>query len=178
MLRTVSTLSIALALLLGSAAFAQEGPAGNRGGQRGGEQRGGERGQRMEPEQMRQRAAERMREQLQISEEEWQVLQPRIDAVTSAQRDLRGGGGGAWGGGRRGGGEAQQPQGALASASQELRQTLSNENATEQEITQRLEAYRAARKAAEEALETARNELRELLTPRQEAQLVIMNVLE
>ena len=174
MLRTVSTLSIALALLLGSAAFAQEGPAGNRGGQRG-----GERGQRMDPEQMRQRMAERMREQLQISEEDWQVLQPRIDAVTNAQRDLRVGGGafGA-GGGRRGGGEAQQPQSAVARASQQLREALSNENATEQEINQSLEAYRAARKAAEEALETARNQLRELLTPRQEAQLVIMNVLE
>lgn len=176
MLRTVSTLSIAIALLLGSAAFAQEGPAGDRGnrGDRG--QRGGERGQRMDPEQMRQRMAERMREQLQISEEEWQVLQPRIDAVTNAQRDLRGGG--AWGGGRRGGGEAQQPQSAVARASQELRQALSNENATEQEINQSLEAYRAARKTAEEALETARNQLRELLTPRQEAQLVLMNVLE
>lgn len=170
MLRTVSTLSIALSLLLGSVALAQEGPAGR--GERG--QRGGERGQRVDPEQMRQRMAERMREQLQLSSEEWQVLQPKIERVTNAQREARGGG---WG--RRGrGGDDAQPQSAVARASQELRQTLQRDDATEEEINQRLEAYRAAVRQAEAELETARNELRELLTPRQEAQLVTMNVLD
>ncbi len=177
MLRTVSTLGFALAILLGSVAIAQEGPARDRGNrpERGERPQRGERGQRMDPEQMRQRMAQRLREQLQISDEEWQVLQPRIERVTNAQRDLRSGG---WGGRRGPGGPANEPNTPLARASQELRQTLDNENASEQEIHQRLEAYRAARQQAEAELKTAREELRELLTPRQEAQLVIMNILE
>src|SRR5690606_32382988 len=136
----------------------------------------GERGERrqFDPEQMRQRMAERMREQLQVNDEEWQVLQPRIERVTNAQRETRGN---TWG--RRGrGGEEQQPQTAVARASQELRTTLENANASPEEISQRLEAYRAARQQAEAEVTTARDELRQLVTPRQEAQLVSLGVLE
>ena len=67
------------------------------GGERpGGERRGGREGRdpeemRRRMEEFRKRADERLREQLKASEKEWKIIQPRLEAVRTAQSNTRGG---------------------------------------------------------------------------------------
>ena len=60
-----------------------------------------------DPEQFRQRMMDNYKERLEVkSDDEWKIIQERIDKVMTAQRDARlGGGFGRFGGGRRGGGD-------------------------------------------------------------------------
>ena len=139
----------------------------------------GDRGRRWDPAQFRQRMMDGLKEQLKPSDEEWQVLQPAIEKVMTAQRNSRGG----FGFGRRGGPGGGAPGGdqqetEVARATRELRTALQNESATAQEIADKLTAFRAARQKAETELTTARTELRDLVTQRQEATLVMMGILE
>jgi hypothetical protein len=180
-------LTVLLAMsMFGAALYAQD-QRRERGGE--GRERGEQMRQRAEGQQPRDREAmaarmsERMREQLGVTSEEWEVLQPKVQRVTEAQMATRGGGGGwagrgAGGPGGPAGQGAQGPQNAVARASADLRLTLQNENASADEISQKITALRAARRQAEAELTTARQELRELLTQRQEAQLVMMGLLD
>src|SRR5690606_18675413 len=72
------------------------------------QERGG-RGGNFDPEQMRQRFSEIMRERLEVtSDDEWKIIEQRIAKVNEARRELGGGFGfGAFG---RGGGGFGRPQ--------------------------------------------------------------------
>ncbi|MHC4353963.1 MAG: hypothetical protein ACYS0H_14740, partial [Planctomycetota bacterium] len=100
-------------LLLVSQTLSQPGQRGGGGGQQGQRgQRGGPGGgrQQFDPEQMRQRMDQAMRERLGATEAEWKVLGPRVNKVMELSRQSRGSGrGGTMFGGRgnfggRGGG--------------------------------------------------------------------------
>jgi Spy/CpxP family protein refolding chaperone len=193
-LRTLTLLTLAF-LVTGlsgslSAAAAPEGGAaaqpgqpgeGERGGRRG---RGGDRGD-FNPEEFRQRMMERFKEQMGASDDEWKVLQPKLEKVMEAQRDARAGGGGMFGGrggfgGRRGqdgGGGGDQPQSPVAKASADLRKVV-EANSPPEEIAKNLTALREARKQARAALETAQKDLQGVVTPKQEAMLVMVGMLE
>src|SRR5437867_12659643 len=60
-----------------------------------------------DPTEFRQRMMDNYKERLEVkSDDEWKIIQERIDKVMTAQRDARlGGGFGRFGGGRRGGGD-------------------------------------------------------------------------
>jgi Spy/CpxP family protein refolding chaperone len=60
----------------------------------------------------------------------------------------------------------------------ELQTALDNKNAKSGEIDAKLTALRAAKKKTGKDLTDAQTALGELLTPRQEAQLVLMGLLE
>ena len=133
-----------------------------------------------DPEEIRARREAQMKEQLGVSDDEWKVLQPKVEKVMTAQREM-GGGGGFGGGGRRGGGGGgggNQPETAVAKARADLRTTLENQNASAQEINAKLTALREARTKAKANLEAAQKELKEVLTARQEAVFVSMGQLE
>lgn len=146
-------------------------------------QRGG-----FDPEEMRQRMMERYQEQLGMTAEEFKVVQPLIEGVQTKQRETmafnrgggfafgRGGGrggGGAGGGGGRGGGLGF---GGPAPAEVEALQK-SVESGTPAEVKAKLEAYREARKKKEGEYQEAREKLRKVLTPKQEAQMVLAGLL-
>ena len=147
---------------------------GNNGGGRG----------NWDPAQMRERMLTGLKEQLGANDEDWKALEPKVGKVFDAQRDARSGGGfggrGGFGGGRGGqnGGNNAEPTTELGKASKALRDTLQDKDASADSITQKLEAFRDARKKAEEELATSRKELRELVTPRQEAVLVMAGMLD
>ena len=183
-------LAAVLACGIAAPVFAAE--PGQGPGQGGG--RGGNRGQ-MDPaemqkrmEEFRQRASARMREQLGVKDDaEWKVIETRMNAVQEAQRNTRGGDfGGMMGRGMRGdrGGRGQggdRPEAQQSEVSKKmaaLRAVLENEKAEATEIKKALEEYRGARKKAEEDLAKARASLREVLTQKQEAQLVMMGTLD
>ena len=143
-----------------------------------------------DPAEMRARMEARMKEQLGVSDDEWKVLQPKVEKVMTAQRDMGAGGfgggggrrGGGAGGGANGGGGAggadNQPHSAVAKARADLRTTLENQNASAQDINAKLTALRDARAKAKANLEAAQKELKEVLTARQEAVFVSMGQLE
>lgn len=161
-------------------------PAGQRGGQPGaqGGQASGPGGRQFDPAQMQQMMEQRMKEQLGATDEEWKTLGPRVMKIEQLNRQMSGMGRGGMFGGRRGP-QGDQPgagQGAgmsaLDKASQQLRTTLDNKASTPDQIKNDLAALRAAKEKAKQELVAAQQELKKTVNPRQEAQLVLMGVLD
>jgi Spy/CpxP family protein refolding chaperone len=180
---------LAASVLLGCSTltFAQANPGGGGGGGGGGGNGGGGRQRgNFDPAQMQQRMMDMIKTQLGSTDEEFTALQPKITAVIAAQREAgaggmggRGGGMGRGGGGGGGGGGAPQgEQSAVQVAQAALRETLGNKDAPADEIKAKLDAFRAAKAAAKEKLVAAQKDLKELVTPRQEAVLVMFGMLE
>ncbi len=152
-----------------------------------------------DPAQMRQRMMDRYKETLGVTnDDEWKIVEERIQKVMDAQRDSRGGGGMGMMGGRRGGAapggatpqDANATQGANPQnqrrggnradanpAATELQKAL-DENAAATVINDKLASYRDSRKAAEAKLEQAQAELQKVVTRKQEARLVLMGLLK
>lgn len=124
----------------------------------------------------RQRMEQRLKEQLGVNDDEWKVLQPKIEKVSEARRAQFSGFGGGFGG-RRGGGD-ERPQTPVAKAQADLRSALENKDTPAAEITRRLTALREAREKARQDLAAAQKDLKEVLTARQEAVLVVQGTLE
>jgi len=59
-----------------------------------------------------------------------------------------------------------------------LNEAISSEDTPNEELKAKLKAFRDAAKKKEEELKKARDELREVLTLRQEARLVLMSILD
>ena len=189
LLAVMAVLALTVAISGAGTVIAQDGQG--QGGQGRGQGQGQERRQQFDPEEMRQRMMDNLRERLGASEEDWQALEPKIQAVLEAQQQARAGGMGMGAlMGRRGGGQgggpgggpggpgAEQDQSEVGVAARELRTALEDEATEGAVIAQRLEALRAARGKAEESLKAAREDLKGLVTPRQEAMLVMMSLLE
>jgi Spy/CpxP family protein refolding chaperone len=66
----------------------------------------------------------------------------------------------------------------LELAQRELSQVLDNKDSTADQITAKLKALREARDKARAELASAQKDLKEILTPRQEAVLVNMSMLD
>jgi hypothetical protein len=189
----VGVVACVLALVLGGTSLAQPPAGGGQGGQgqRGNRGRGGQ----FDPAQMRQRMADRMKEQLGADDAAWKVLEPRLTKVMELNRQVSGGPGRGmmmFGGfrGQRGGAnngqppDRQRPPGmenreltALEKAEQQLQTTLENQSASADTIKAQLTAVRNEREKVRQELATAQQELRQILTVRQEALLVLMGQL-
>src|SRR5215208_6905495 len=117
-LRLFVAMIIAVLAMSATGAFAQNQQRGN-----------------FDPAQFRERRMNQIKEQLGASDDEWKVIQPKVDKVMNAQRETFGGGRGFGGrGGGGGGGGDQQPTTALGKASQDLRTTLEDKNAAPETI--------------------------------------------
>ena len=124
---------------------------------------------------MRQGMMDTLKKELECTDEEFAALRPAFQAVVDAQQAL----GIANGRGPRGFGGAQAGQpSALAKTKQELHDTLANPRASPSDIKFKLEAYRLEKERATQELALARNNLRALLTVRQESILVNNGILE
>ncbi|MCE5280121.1 MAG: hypothetical protein ABFD92_05970 [Planctomycetaceae bacterium] len=134
-------------------------------------------------ERFRQQLTDRLKQSLGVAnDEEWKALQPRLEKVTALRAQSMGFGGRTRGN-RRGGDNNNnarnaEPQNDVAKASADLQKVLQNADAKPQEIKTALDALRAARAKARDDLAKAQKELQEVLTLRQEAQLVSMGMLE
>lgn len=170
-----------IGLLLASQTLSQQRQRGQRGtaqgqrGQRSGMQ-GGPGGRQFDPERMRQMMEQRMRQQLGATEQEWKILGPRVMKVAELSRQTRGGGMGGMMGGGPGGPTREQT--AVEKAHEQLRTVLDNTSATPDQIKTQLAALRKARETARQQLAAAQKDLRTAITVRQEAQLVMMDILE
>lgn len=193
---TIGVVACVLALVVGGLCFAQP-PQGGQGGQRGQRGQGGPGGQGFDPAQMRQRMMDRWKEDLGADDDAWKVIEPRLTKVMELSRDtMAGGRGGMFGAmGGRGGrtanqgpggqqgnrpqfpGQQDRPPTAVETATEALTTTLENQSASADTIKQQLTALRAAREKAKQELAAAQQDLRQILTVRQEAVLVVRNML-
>lgn len=166
------------------------GDRGSRGGDRGGSN--GDRGGRgnFNMDELRKRMSDGIKNSLKATDEEWAVIEPLMEKVTSKQRDtmmgrfsgmmggFRGGRDGGPGGRDGGSAPSDRPERPGAKESDALRTALSSDNTTPEELKNKLAAVRESRKKAAAELAQAREELRKVLTVRQEAVLVSMGILE
>jgi len=145
-----------------------------------------------DPEEMRQRFAERMREQFGVTDDaEWKIIEGKIQKVNEARRAVGGGMGfAAMGGlgGRRGGGDGDNNGGERgrrfggfggepSAEVEDLRKAI-DAKASADEIKTKLAKVREVRKANEAKLEAAQEDLRKILSVRQEAVAVMMGLLK
>lgn len=113
----------------------------------------------------RTRAIENLKGQLGVSEAEWTVVRPRLEAVYERVRaqPVRGN---------------VEPTTPVEQRRQELRELLRDEAAKPEQIRTRLLALRAEKEKARQELAKVRRELQQVLTLRQEAVLVLAGLLE
>lgn len=177
-------------------AFAQDNapaapPAGGQGGNGGQGGPGGGRRGGFDPAQMRQRMMERYREQLGVKDDaEWGVIEGRITKIDELRRAsmMRGfggfGGRGPGGpGGGPGGNQGQGNRGGGAFGQQpnpdaEALQAALDGGASSEEIKTKLAAYRDSLKKKEAELAKAQDDLRALLSVKQEASAVLLGLLK
>jgi hypothetical protein len=112
------------------------------------------------------RAVDVYKDQLGVSDQEWQAIRPRVEAVVNLVQSIR----------QPTGNRSRAPA-DLERTARDLQELLRNEKAPVEQIKTKLSAYRAAREKADQELVKARNSLREILTPRQEALLVLNGLL-
>ena len=142
-----------------------------------------------DPEQMRARMMENYREKLEVKEDaEWKLIEGRITKVTDARREMGGGrgfGGPGGPGGRRGGGEGGD-QGAdrrrsffgEPSPEADALQKALEAKAPADEIKTKLAKYRESQKVKQANLDKAQAELRQVLSVKQEANAVLMGLVQ
>ncbi len=133
-------------------------------------------------EQFRARQAQQLKDSLGATDDEWKVLEPKIQkvqessaAVSSGQTALLFGG--------RGmsfpmGGDPTAPKSDVQKTAEDLKKLLDDKDSSPADIKAALAAYRDTRIKAKAALDKAREELRAVLTVRQEAVLVARGTLE
>ncbi len=170
---------IATALCLSAGTlWAQNGSNSNATGDGGQGRRGG--GGNFDPAQRQQRMMDNVREQLAFTNDtEWAAVEPLVQKVVEARRDVGFPGMGMM---RRGGGGGDNAQGGrrgffAPSPEAEALQKAIDENAPTAQVKALLEKYRAAHKDKEARLAQAQEDLRKVLTSRQEAQAALMGLL-
>jgi hypothetical protein len=126
-----------------------------------------------DPAQFQQRMLEETRQSLSLTNaDEWAAVLPLVQKVMDARREAGGPGGpGKFGPGGRG-----RP-GEQSSSEQQILQKTLEENAPLAQIKDALAKYRAARKDKQAKLETAQNNLKSVLSVKQEAQAVLLGLL-
>ena len=135
-----------------------------------------------DPAQFRQRMMDRVKEQLEVTDDsEWKAMEPLVQAVMDARMASMSGMGRGMFGGRRGGGnnagaaggggdqQRRGPFGQAPSPEGEALQKAIDAKAPKAEIKATMEKYVASRKAKQAELEKAQEDLRKVLTTRQEA---------
>ena len=136
-----------------------------------------------DPAQFQQRMMENVRDQLGFTNDtDWNAVQPLVQKVMDARRDVgfgagmgrmfrnRGGNGGP-GGGRGGFGPQSSPEA-------EALQNAIDANAPKDQIKDLLKKYEASQKAKQAKLVQAQQDLRKVLTVKQEAQATLLGLLE
>lgn len=193
---TSAILAASLCFLMGTGDLqAQANNNNNNQGGGGGRNRGNRGGG--DPAQFQARRMDRYREQLEVTNDaEWKVIQERIEKVLEAEREARSGGfggfggfgGGGPGGGRRGGNNrgnngGNQADAAGTNADRGTRggqpnpdnpertalQLAVDSKASTEELKTKISKLRERTKQKEANLAKAREDLRQVLTVRQEA---------
>ena len=175
---------VAAALMLSTGSASAQNDNGGGGGRFGGGFGGGP----PDMAQMQQRMMERVKEDLNFTNDtEWGAVQPLIQKVMDARRDVGFGGGMGrmFRGGRGGGNGANAGPGGgrggmfgQSSPEAEALQKAIDDNSPKAQIKAALEKYQASQKAKQEKLVAAQENLRKVLNTKREAQATLLGLLE
>lgn len=141
-----------------------------------------------DPAQRKQEMMDRLRDQMEIKDDqEWQAIQPKIDKVYDAGREVMMAAFRRMGGPRRrnndnggdnnGDNQRRRFMGENSPAMDALQKAI-DDKAPSSEIKGKLAAVRAENKAREDKLLAAQEDLRSVLTPRQEAIATVNGLLQ
>ena len=139
---------------------------------------GGPGGGTPDPQAMRRQFHERIRATLEVSDPEWASLQPKVERVTRLQEELRPRGGMTGPPGAPPTGQSPADASEYVEKTEMLRAAVDDEQVTEQALAANLSATRAARAKLRAELKAAQEDLRKGLTPKQEASLALLGVLD
>jgi hypothetical protein len=165
-------------------------PGGDQGGQgrRNRGPGGGGPGGGFDPAQMQQRMMERIREELNFTNDtEWSAVEPLVQKVSDARREVGGGGmGRLFGRGNRGGGQGGDQGGqrrgggmfGTPSPEEEALQKALDDNAPSGQLKEALAKYKASQKAKQAKLEAAQADLKKVLSVKQEAHAVLLGLVQ
>ena len=148
--------------------FGNGGPGGPGGG--------------FDPAQFQQRMMDQIRQSLNLTnDDEWAAIQPLVQKVMDARREIGGGGMGMPGpggpGGPPGGPGGRGGPGAQASSEQQALQKAIDDAAPVPQIKDALAKCRAARKDKQAKLAAAQTDLKNVFSVKQEAQAVLLGLL-
>lgn len=138
-----------------------------------------------DPEQMQKIMGERLKDVMELNDEEWKVIGPKVMKVVALSLQPRGNPMRLLGGGP--GMQRQSPArkinpnlqpDAVGESMQQLQKLLENKNTSTSEIKEQVIKVREARESIDQEKIAAQKELRELLTVRQEATLISMGLLD
>ena len=170
---------VAAALMLSAGSASAQNDNGGPGGPGG---RGN-----FDPAQMQQRMMDNIKEQLGFTNDtDWNAIQPMIQKVMDARRDIGFGGmGRLFGRGNRGGNNANANGGrrgsmfgGTPSPEAEALQKVIDDNAPAAQVKAALAKYKTSQKAKQDKLVQAQENLRKVLTVKQEAQATLLGLLE
>ena len=116
-----------------------------------------------------------MKDRMGATDDEWKVIQPKLEKVMTTRRDAMGGMSGMF---RRSESQGNETRSPVQQASADLRTLLENKDAPADQIAAKLTALREARDKARQELVSAQKELKEVLSARQEAVLVTFGMLD
>lgn len=181
-LNRVITLCVAAVLAAGAGSLmAQDNGNNNDRGQRG--QRG-----RWDPAQMEQRMMDRYQQELGFTNDtDWAAVKPLVQKVTEARRDVMAGMGRGMFGPRnrnRGGDQAsnnERPRGGMfgqPNPDADALQKAIDDNAPTSQIKDLLAKYKASQDAKRAKLKSAQDNLRQVLTTKQEAEATLIGLLD
>lgn len=186
---TMCAVAATFACTVGSA-FAQDNGGNNNGGAQGGQngqrrnrQAGGGQGGpggggNFDPAAMQQRMLDRVQEQLGFTNDtEWDAVKPLVQKVMTARQEVgMGGMGRMFGGGRGGQGGGRGGMFGQPSAEQEALQKALDDNAPAAQVKDLLAKYKASQKVKQAKLEAAQADLKAVLNARQEAEAVLLSL--
>ena len=182
---TLCAVTATLALGTGSLLAQDNGNANDNGGGRrnGGGGPGGPGGRNFDPAQFQQRMMDNIRDQLNFTNDtDWSAVQPLVQKVLDARRDVSGPGMRALFGGRNRGGQGGQGGGrggmfgGQPSPEQEALQKALDDDAPTAQVKDLYAKYKAARAAKQAKLEAAQDALKSVLTSKQEAQAYMLEL--
>jgi hypothetical protein len=136
------------------------------------------------PAQFQQRMMDNIKDQLGFTNDtDWNAVQPLVQKVMETQRDARSAGmGRMFGRGNRGGGDQGGNRrgmfGGTPSPEAEALQKAIDDNAPTAQIKDLLAKYQASQKDKQAKLATAQDNLRAVLTTKQEAQATLLGLLQ
>lgn len=179
MKRVITLCAMATTLGLGTGSLLAQDNGGGGGGQGGGENGGGgfRRGN-FDPAQMQQRIMDNVREQLNFTNDtDWSAVQPLVQKVMDARRDVGFGNMGRLFRGNRGGDNRRGNPFGQTSPEQDALQKAIDEDAPAAQIKDLLAKYQASQKAKQDKLLQAQADFRAVLTTKQEAQATLLGLL-
>ena len=149
------------------------GGGGQGGGGGGGFRRGG-----FDPAQMQQRIMDNVRDQLNFTNDtDWSAVQPLVQKVLDARRDVGFGGMARLFRGNRGGDNNRRGPFGQTSPEEDALQKALDEDAPAAQVKELLAKYEASQKVKQDKLLQAQADFRAVLTTKQEAQATLLGLL-